>query len=149
MIKKQRCRCIMFLGGKLALMHRIKKGREYYVYPGGGLEENESLEECVIREVKEEFGVDVRVMKKIYEYISNHSIQHYYLFEYIKGEFGTGEGDGEEFVSAEKGTYSPELININDLALINLMPPKLTSALITDLNINSMNINFEVKKIEE
>ena len=47
-----------------ALMHRVgvikrKDYQEYYTFPGGGLEENETLEQGVIREIKEEFGIDV------------------------------------------------------------------------------------------
>ena len=34
---------------------------EYYVIPGGGLDDNETLEENVIREMKEEFQVDVKI----------------------------------------------------------------------------------------
>ena len=41
-----------------------------YQFPGGHLEENESLEECLIRELKEESGIDLfndnsKVLKKI------------------------------------------------------------------------------------
>ena len=58
-----------------ALMHRmnVKKKEnsnapygEYYVFPGGGLEEGENLEEGVRREVLEEFGIEVEVKEKLY-----------------------------------------------------------------------------------
>ena len=56
----------------LILMHRKNVVRnqdyqEYYTFPGGHLEEGETLEEGVIREIKEEYGIDVKVIKKLYE----------------------------------------------------------------------------------
>ena len=38
---------------------RTKKGQEYYEFPGGQVEENESLFAALIREVKEETGLEV------------------------------------------------------------------------------------------
>ena len=51
-------------------MHRkdvIKRKdyQEYYTFPGGGLEENETPQEGVIREIEEEFGIKVKVIKKL------------------------------------------------------------------------------------
>ena len=52
------------------LMHRKnvirnKDYQEYYTFPGGHLEEGETLEEGVIREIKEEFGIHVKVVRKM------------------------------------------------------------------------------------
>jgi ADP-ribose pyrophosphatase YjhB (NUDIX family) len=59
-------------------MHRNKNGKEYYTYPGGGLEENESLEDCVKREVKEEFGIEISPIRELYEYETEDSLQHFF-----------------------------------------------------------------------
>ena len=46
----------------LLITHRHhESGREYWVIPGGGLEDGETEEECVAREMKEETYLDVRV----------------------------------------------------------------------------------------
>ena len=50
-------RGIIELNGKLALIHNEKY--DYYMFPGGGIEEGESHEEALIREVKEEAGLTV------------------------------------------------------------------------------------------
>ena len=68
-----------------ALMHRVgvikrKDYQEYYTFPGGGLDENETLEQGVIREIKEEFGIDVEVVKKLYEMNSEKFNQKEYFF---------------------------------------------------------------------
>ena len=40
----------------------------YWALPGGRVEKNEAVEQTVIREVKEETGVDVEILRKIGEY---------------------------------------------------------------------------------
>lgn len=90
---------IIKINGGYAFMHRKnvikrKNFREYYTFPGGGLEENETLEEGVKREIKEEFGINVKVIKKLYEMYSEKFNQREYFFlcEYESGVFGTGNG---------------------------------------------------------
>ena len=58
-------RAIIFRDGKLALVHNGKF--DYYMFPGGGIEEGESHEEAMIREVKEESGLVV-IPESIKEY---------------------------------------------------------------------------------
>lgn len=48
--------------GELLLLHRNKKDRVQWELPGGKLEESEDEEAAAIREIKEELGVDVRVI---------------------------------------------------------------------------------------
>lgn len=51
-------RGIILRDGKIAMMHSIKY--DYYKLPGGGIESGESLEETLIREVREESGLVVK-----------------------------------------------------------------------------------------
>lgn len=62
-----RVTAIMFYNGKLVVVkHENPKTGVYYLLPGGGLEHAESIEECVIREVKEETGLDIKVSHLAY-----------------------------------------------------------------------------------
>ena len=122
---------IIFIDGGIALMHRVgvikrKDIQEYYTFPGGGLEEGETLEEGTIREIKEEFGIDVKVVKKLYELESKRFNQKEYFFlcEYVSGKFGTGQGP--EFSNNPKyidsGKYIPEIIKKEEIKNIPLLP---------------------------
>lgn len=123
-------------------MHRkdVKKRddfQEYYTFPGGGLEEGETLEEGTIREIKEEFGIDVKVIKKLYEMESERFNQKEYFFlcEYVGGEFG--RGDGPEFNNDPKyidsGKFIPEIIKIEDIEKILLLPTVIKEKLVEDI----------------
>ena len=127
----------------IALMHRkdvIKRKdfQEYYTFPGGGLEEGESLEEGTIREIKEEFGIDVKIIKKLYEMQSEKFDQFevFFLCEYLKGEFGTG--NGPEFSNdpkyADSGKFLPEIIKSENIKNILLLPGEIKEKLINDIN---------------
>ena len=75
--------------GDLYLMVHVKK-MDLFTFPGGGLEENETLEECVTREVLEETGVNVKAIEKkitINEYfIESCWTTHYFICDYINSD---------------------------------------------------------------
>lgn len=138
---------IIKINGGYAFMHRknVKKRKdiqEYYTFPGGGLEEGETLEEGVIREIKEEFGITVKVIKKLYEMESEkfNQKEYFFLCEYVEGEFGTG--DGPEFSHdpkhADSGDYLPEIIKKEDIENLLLLPPEIKEKFVNDLKNNNL-----------
>ena len=125
-----------------AFMHRVgvikrKDYQEYYTFPGGGLEEGETPEEGTIREIKEEFGINVKVIKKLYEMQSEKFNQKeiFFLCEYIDGEFGTG--DGPEFNNdpkyIESGKFLPEIIKREDVKDLLLLPFEIKDRFVKDI----------------
>ena len=141
-MERTRVAGIIFMNGGVALMHRIgvlkrKDIQEYYTFPGGGLEEGETLEEGTIREIKEEFGIEVEVVKKLYELKSEkfNQKEYFFLCKYISGEFGTGEGP--EFSNNPKyidsGKYLPEIIKKEDVKNIPLLPPEIKEKFVKDI----------------
>jgi 8-oxo-dGTP pyrophosphatase MutT (NUDIX family) len=67
----QKVRGIVFHPDGLLLMRRVRKNLKnpdekitYYVFPGGGREVGETLEQCLHREVREEAGVRVKIEKE-------------------------------------------------------------------------------------
>ena len=141
-MERTRVAGIIFMNGGIALMHRKgvlkrKDMQEYYTFPGGGLEEGETLEEGTIREIKEEFGIDVKVVKKLYELKSEkfNQKEYFFLCEYVSGKFGTGEGpecsNNPKYI--DSGKYIPEIIKKEEIKNILLLPPEIKEKLIEDL----------------
>ena len=130
------------MNGGFAFMHRKnvirnKDYQEYYTFPGGHLEKGETLEEGVIREIKEEFGINVKVVRKLYE-LKNDKLnmkEYFFLCEYIDGEFGTG--NGEEFSNnpayKDFGEYIPEIVKSENIANLILLPLEIKEKFVQDL----------------
>ena len=75
-------RAIIIKDNKILLSHELNTN--IYMSPGGGLEENESLSECCVREVEEETGLIVKTTSDEFETLY---ISHYFPCEVI----GTGK----------------------------------------------------------
>lgn len=125
-----------------ALMHRkdvLKNPNmsEYYVFPGGGQEGDETFEEGTLREIKEEFGIDVEVTKKLYEIEDGeqNKKEYFFLCKYVGGKFGTGTGP--EFSGdpkyAHRGKYIPEIIKREDIEKIVLLPYEIRDKFVEDI----------------
>ena len=52
---------------KVLLFHRFNQGKEYWVFPGGGIEEGETPEIAVDREIDEELTLKVKQKKFIFK----------------------------------------------------------------------------------
>lgn len=141
-MKRTRVAGIVPMEDGFAFMHRVgvlkrKEYQEYYTFPGGGLEEGETPEEGTIREIKEEFGINVKVIKKLYEMKSEKFNQKelFYLCEYIDGKFGTG--DGPEFNNDHKyidsGRYLPEIIKRENIKDLLLLPREIKELFLEDI----------------
>ena len=62
----------------------------YWEFPGGKREADESFEECLIREVREELNVGVKVQRLLdtisYEYPEKHVTLKFFCCDYLDGE---------------------------------------------------------------
>jgi 8-oxo-dGTP diphosphatase len=112
---------VLIQDGKVALIERHRAGLNYFVFPGGGVDDGESPEQAAVREAMEELGIEVAIKQKIAEVRLGHkSRQVYFLVEQTGGEFGTGVG--EEYTdsdpsSPEEGIYIPIWMPIDQLSL--------------------------------
>ncbi len=91
--KKDRASAVIIKNDKILLMHRIKDNREYYVLPGGGVEDGESAEQALTREIKEEAGLSVEIDKKLCEYDNKESnrTEHIFVVNNFVGDISLGE----------------------------------------------------------
>jgi 8-oxo-dGTP diphosphatase len=112
---------VLIQNNKVALIERHRAGLNYFVFPGGGVDEGESAEQGAVREAREELGIDVIIKQKVAEiHFGQKSRQIYFLVEQTGGEFGTGVG--EEYTdsdphSPEEGIYIPIWMPVDQLPL--------------------------------
>jgi 8-oxo-dGTP diphosphatase len=72
------------------LLHRNKKGITQWELPGGKVEPNEAAEQAAVRELQEELGVTVRLIKKLGETdFEENGTKHYYTW--FLAEVKTGQ----------------------------------------------------------
>jgi 8-oxo-dGTP diphosphatase len=126
---------VLIEDNKLALIERHRAGLDYFVFPGGGVNEGESPELGAVREALEELGVQVAIQQKVAEINFGQATRHFYfLVERVSGEFGTGTG--EEFTDADpdhpqEGIYIPVWMPVDELAQHqNIYPSDLTKLVI-------------------
>lgn len=65
-IPTTRVSVIVISDGKILLVKHRKGSKQYWVLPGGRLEYGETFQECAVREIKEETGLDVAVDKMVF-----------------------------------------------------------------------------------
>ena len=130
---------LLIENGKILLIHRIKningERKEYYVVPGGGIEEKENIKEATIRELKEETGLNIKLIKDepLITFKTENGNQYFSLINKVSGVLGTG--DGPEFndpAYKNMGEFILEFIDINDIIemKINMVPDKVRMSFI-------------------
>ena len=118
MEKRVSSRAIIINDNKLLTMYRRKllsdgTYKEYNVIPGGGVEEGETLEDTVIRELKEEMCVDIKVLNYLGYREDEKSIEHYYKCEIVSGELKVGGEESKK--NSETNYYEIKYIDIDKL----------------------------------
>lgn len=105
---------------KILLVRHRKGNRRYWVLPGGRLEYGESFEECAVRELKEETGLDVEFERFLFlsEAIAPDRTRHIVNI-FIKAKvIGGTIKVGDEPVLA-----GADFVTIEELESLTLFPP--------------------------
>ena len=106
---------VLIEDNKVALIERQRAGLHYYAFPGGGVDNGESYEQAAVREMEEETGLQVKVIRKIADIYYNGNLQPYFLVDKIGGEFSTGTGEEFGEYDPTSGTYHPMWMSIAEL----------------------------------
>lgn len=82
-----------FDGGIVLVRRAIEPSYGKWVFPGGYVDRGETLEGATVREVKEESGLDIRLMRilNVYSYPGNPVILAVFLGEVTGGSLGTDD----------------------------------------------------------
>jgi ADP-ribose pyrophosphatase YjhB (NUDIX family) len=59
-------RAIIIENDQMLLMRRNKDGSQYFTLVGGRKEDDETVEQCLIREVREETGLEIKEYRQVY-----------------------------------------------------------------------------------
>ena len=101
---------------KVLLVQHSKNDKKYWLLPGGGLEYGETIEQCAIRELKEETNLDVEPGEFIFmnESIPKEKYRHvvnlYYSGKVVGGSLMLGEDQVLEDVRFVDISKIPDLL---------------------------------------
>ena len=135
------CRAMIVKGKEIVLMHRKEKDEEYYCFPGGGIEPDETVEAALIREVKEETSLEVVVEKLLYRHRvrQNDDDQLFYLCRYISGEPHL-HPESEEIKSLSNDHFEePVWARIKMFPKMRVLPIEIRDAFLGDKENNFKN----------
>ncbi|MDR0462446.1 MAG: (d)CMP kinase [Christensenellaceae bacterium] len=139
-------RAIVFRDGKLVAIKRHKEegmsafgdspNKDFFVFPGGHIDEGETAREAVVREIAEETNIQsvaVRPLyKKMFKTKRGEGMQVFYLCNYKSGE--VSKTDAEEYTKNDpNNTYEPVLLDIESLAKLDLRPHAVRDRLVRDI----------------
>lgn len=151
-MKRIRAVAIIVNDGKVLLMHRINNSKEYYIFPGGGVENGETVEQAVLREVQEETSLEAKIEKLLYHHIyDDNTEQFFYLCRYVSGEPKLGEGnEARDMKESSANFYNPIWHEIKGLPQLLLYPLEIRDWFIGDAKTNFENVPREAKiKVSE
>ena len=111
--------------GKVLVIRRHLDGRDYAVLPGGGVEEGETPEQAVVRELAEECTLEGEVAELLHE--GDHGGRHAWYFRVtgVEGEPVLGGEEAED--QDESNQHHPMWASPKDLELMGLLPDGLTA----------------------
>ena len=124
MNKRVSSRAIIFDHDEVYLMFRRKvcddgSISEYYVVPGEGVQEGESLEENLRRELQEELSVNVSILKYLGMDEGSNFVAHFFLCKIVSG---IPELGGEELDKCcEDNFYEIRKVKVSDLDSIDVL----------------------------
>ena len=137
---RKRVGAIIFEGDSIILIKRVTRERTYWVFPGGEIDPGETKEEAMMRECKEELGIDIRIVKPFTEI--SHTVygkeqkEYFFICEKVGGVLGASTGP--EFTGDKKyyyrGTYEVVTVPKEKIKKINLLPEEVKELVLKHVN---------------
>jgi ADP-ribose pyrophosphatase YjhB (NUDIX family) len=122
--------------GDLLTIRRVRPGQEpYWVLPGGGVEDGESQETALARELREEIAATTDVHGLAYTLDHGGDWQYFYLARVRSWSADAADRSGPEFNDPARGEYhlQPVPLTAEALERIDLKPDALAQFLIRHL----------------
>ena len=130
-------RAIIIHKEKILVMHRDKYGVKYFTLVGGRLNEGETLDQALIREIKEETGLNIVKSRLVFieEHAAPYNEQYIYLCD-IDGDSSVALQDSsEEAMLNNLGltTHRPMWVDIKSFSTLPFRTIQLQEAILNSL----------------
>lgn len=123
-MQKQRVSALMLnrKNAEILLIKRFKEGRNYWVFPGGGVEPEELLEQAIVREVFEETSLRIDNYQEIFSVVNRGRKEHFYLVnvQFFEPKFSLHSPERQTQSSSNR--YELTWVKLNDLSKLDLVP---------------------------
>ncbi|MCL4387342.1 MAG: NUDIX domain-containing protein [Patescibacteria group bacterium] len=137
---------IIIKDNQILLIHRFFEGEGwtkgwYFVFPGGGVEGGETVEEAAVREIKEELSIDAKIDKllfvqhnpaQVYEFEGRD--EYFYLIKDFSGKVELGGPEKERM--NKNNQFLPEWVPIKEMKKMDNLYPKEAKEKLVDLLIS-------------
>lgn len=130
-------RAIIIENGNLLVMHRNKHGDQYFTLVGGKVNDGETIEQGLVREVQEETGLQVTAAQLVFyeQHPAPHNEQYIYLCHVAPHADVKIQSTSEEALMNKLGfnTHTPYWIPMRAFANIAFRTPQLHDAIVQGL----------------
>lgn len=133
---------------RVLLMFRRNQGKEYYTFPGGGIEKDETPEDTLRREFREETSIKIAPEKLLYTIKwDNETKESVYLCAFISGTPQLAENSVERKVMENDSQqhYHPLWVPPEEVPRLLLYPLEIRDWFLQDL---ASGFSREVRTIE-
>lgn len=141
---RQAARAIIIEDNKILVMHRNNEGNEYFTLVGGRVNDGESIEQALLREVKEETGLTVTAADLVF--IEEHPEPYNEQFTYLchvapHKEIAIQEASEEAVLNKLTiNMHEPMWVDISSFKRLAFRTPQLQDAIL-DALVNGFTAN--------
>ena len=130
-------RAIIIENDKMLLMHRNKDGKEYFTLVGGRVNGQETPEQALVREIKEETGLDLTSCRLVYveDHAAPHNRQYIFLCQVAPHGAIAIQDTSEESLLNKLSTnlHEPLWVNVSLFPGLSFLTMELQKAIVTAL----------------